>query len=157
MTGSQIGNMAFSLVNRTRIIAFVGASLLMLFPIVSCKRNIPQEITPALAAEMKREASLDLPNSAKLISHIQYESRLNSDIWLFEFAHSNHVQYPKELLIMSRDRARDNARYMERMGNISIGNPTVWYFGSWHMPNSQCNATLITVSNIDYLMLEILH
>jgi hypothetical protein len=46
---------------------------------------------------------------------------------------------------------------MEKIGNVSIGDPTTSFNATWQVTNAQCHATVVTTGNNAYLLLERLY
>jgi hypothetical protein len=130
------------------------------FTIVSCKRTPPtppQTITVNFILDLKIKTGVTLPKACKLVTR-DNDSRLDSEIWLFEIHGADRAQYPGKLNLLPEVYSRGTPEEMESMSGMSIGVPTAVYFGVWQISNSQCHATLVvTTNNSSYLMLEKLH
>jgi len=144
----------------TRFNRKASAILLMGLAIISCKESKlkitskPQVITSNLISDVKIKTGVDLPKSCLFIISTNY-ARLDSDILLFEIESNMPAQFPKRLYLLPQVDALQMAKYIERLGGISIGAPKEWYSGTWQISNVQCSATLVTASNGEYLMLEL--
>ena len=113
-------------------------------------------ITSNVISDVEIKTGVKLPKSSRFV-FVGNDPRLDSEVWLFEIESNNTAQFPRQLDPQSIANGRDVEQMMEQVGAISIGTPKTLYFGTWEMSNAQCQATLITASNCDYLMLEKLY
>jgi hypothetical protein len=67
------------------------------------------------------------------------------------------IQFPKPLEKEDAKTGRACAKLMEKIGNVSIGDPTTSFNATWQVTNAQCNATVVTTGNNAYLLLERLY
>jgi hypothetical protein len=124
------------------------------------KPVLPQIATASLLAEVKAKTGVEFPSGATTLVRYELdnpESRSDVTLWFFQMEGTNAAKYPRQMdkPLYVGSAAISQAEFLERVGRISIKNPTACYFDIWEFNGLQIQATLVTTeTNGSFVMIE---